>query len=126
VLVVVSLTVSVQRHYVMNFLYLLFFFFFFFFFSSRRRHTRFDCDWSSDVCSSAAVIFPRLPKFRSAALCPTAAAARTPIGAAYPCGFSMNVGELNAGLNYVRDHGSSVATPARVKSRTLRVTIVIP
>src|SRR5205085_6345026 len=45
------------------FLYFLFFFFFFFFlfcffvfffffFSSRRRHTRFDCDWSSDVCSS--------------------------------------------------------------------------
>src|SRR2546430_12950650 len=24
----------------------------FFFYSSRRRHTRFDCDWSSDVCSS--------------------------------------------------------------------------
>src|SRR5256886_10556204 len=24
----------------------------FFFFSSRRRHTRFDCDWCSDVCSS--------------------------------------------------------------------------
>src|SRR2546430_10498990 len=22
------------------------------FWSSRRRHTRFDCDWSSDVCSS--------------------------------------------------------------------------
>src|SRR5688572_16376736 len=37
------------------FFYVLFFFsffFFFFFFSSRRRHTRFDCDWSSDVCSS--------------------------------------------------------------------------
>src|SRR5689334_23715907 len=29
-----------------------FFFFFFFFFSSRRRHTRWNCDWSSDVCSS--------------------------------------------------------------------------
>src|SRR5688572_31663587 len=28
------------------------FYVFFFFFSSRRRHTRFDCDWSSDVCSS--------------------------------------------------------------------------
>src|SRR5438270_6766385 len=28
------------------------FYFLFFFFSSRRRHTRFDCDWSSDVCSS--------------------------------------------------------------------------
>src|SRR2546427_9072619 len=25
---------------------------YFFFFSSRRRHTRFDCDWSSDVSSS--------------------------------------------------------------------------
>src|SRR2546427_13042158 len=32
--------------------YVEFFFSFFFFFSSRRRHTRFDCDWSSDVCSS--------------------------------------------------------------------------
>src|SRR2546430_8583686 len=30
-----------------------------FFFSSRRRHTRFDCDWSSDVCSSD------LKKFKS-------------------------------------------------------------
>src|SRR6266478_7842755 len=27
-------------------------YYYFFFFSSRRRHTRFDCDWSSDVCSS--------------------------------------------------------------------------
>src|SRR5438309_8667500 len=26
--------------------------YFFFFFSSRRRHTRWNCDWSSDVCSS--------------------------------------------------------------------------
>src|SRR5688572_30913871 len=34
-------------------LYIIYFFLlFFFFFSSRRRHTRFDCDWSSDVCSS--------------------------------------------------------------------------
>src|SRR5260370_31487480 len=31
---------------------LLYLYFFFFFFSSRRRHTRFKCDWSSDVCSS--------------------------------------------------------------------------
>src|SRR2546430_12513092 len=29
----------------------------FFFFSSRRRHTRFDCDWSSDVCSSDLMMF---------------------------------------------------------------------
>src|SRR2546430_8689693 len=30
-----------------------------FFFSSRRRHTRFDCDWSSDVCSSDLEIFAK-------------------------------------------------------------------
>src|SRR2546430_3948549 len=29
----------------------------FFFFSSRRRHTRFDCDWSSDVCSSDLTVY---------------------------------------------------------------------
>src|SRR5256886_4433442 len=34
-----------------------------FFFSSRRRHTRFDCDWSSDVCSSD---LPRSGLFSSA------------------------------------------------------------
>src|SRR5689334_24643156 len=34
------------------FYYVCIFFFFFFFFSSRRRHTRWNCDWSSDVCSS--------------------------------------------------------------------------
>src|SRR5438270_9707844 len=35
-----------------------------FFFSSRRRHTRFDCDWSSDVCSSdlSCGIPPRPPR----------------------------------------------------------------
>src|SRR5689334_23616454 len=32
------------------------FLFFFFFFSSRRRHTRWNCDWSSDVCSSDLVV----------------------------------------------------------------------
>src|SRR5256886_5187912 len=34
---------------------------YFFFFSSRRRHTRFDCDWSSDVCSSDLPISTILP-----------------------------------------------------------------
>src|SRR5260370_23234279 len=29
-----------------------------FFFSSRRRHTRFKCDWSSDVCSSDLALKP--------------------------------------------------------------------
>src|SRR2546430_11458817 len=32
-----------------------------FFFSSRRRHTRFDCDWSSDVCSSDLRNMPLVP-----------------------------------------------------------------
>src|SRR5207237_6770529 len=32
--------------------------FVFFFFSSRRRHTRFKCDWSSDVCSSDLIYKP--------------------------------------------------------------------
>src|SRR5882762_11088975 len=36
-------------------------FYFYFFFSSRRRHTRFKCDWSSDVCSSDL----RLPRDRA-------------------------------------------------------------
>src|SRR2546430_7918650 len=35
-----------------------------FFFSSRRRHTRFDCDWSSDVCSSDLPVKWRLEKLR--------------------------------------------------------------
>src|SRR5205085_4208218 len=40
-----------------------------FFFSSRRRHTRFDCDWSSDVCSSDLSYLPRLQP--SPLACPT-------------------------------------------------------
>src|SRR5256886_3171705 len=31
------------------------------FFSSRRRHTSFDCDWSSDVCSSDLLYHARAP-----------------------------------------------------------------
>src|SRR5438309_3380035 len=34
------------------FFFVVCFYSFFFFFSSRRRHTRWNCDWSSDVCSS--------------------------------------------------------------------------
>src|SRR5688572_32998670 len=31
-----------------------------FIYSTRRRHTRFDCDWSSDVCSSDLCVFADL------------------------------------------------------------------
>src|SRR5205085_8963092 len=34
-----------------------------FFFSSGSRHTRFDCDWSSDVCSSDLVLEVPLDAF---------------------------------------------------------------
>src|SRR2546430_11478715 len=44
-----------------------------FFFSSRRRHTRFDCDWSSDVCSSdlvgdSTIALTDLPRMAGAGL----------------------------------------------------------
>src|SRR6266481_7998833 len=35
-----------------------------FFFSSRRRHTRWNCDWSSDVCSSDLGVIVGLPALR--------------------------------------------------------------
>src|SRR5688572_7528912 len=47
-----------------------------FYFSSRRRHTIFDCDWSSDVCSSD------LPPRRTAAAVPSPAPQATPAAAA--------------------------------------------
>src|SRR5260370_24718281 len=45
-----------------------------FFFSSRRRHTRFKCDWSSDVCSSDLARWSELLRefLRSALLMPHA------------------------------------------------------
>src|SRR5207237_4956022 len=49
----VDVVLSAHCYYVWNSIALiLYLLFFFFFFSSRRRHTRFKCDWSSDVCSS--------------------------------------------------------------------------
>src|SRR2546430_4567466 len=44
----------------------------FFFFSSRRRHTRFDCDWSSDVCSSDLSKRPALRRRRPLSIVRTA------------------------------------------------------
>src|SRR6266481_9010407 len=48
-----------------------------FFFSSRRRHTRWNCDWSSDVCSSDLCWQQRAADgVRGARLAPTLEAAR--------------------------------------------------
>src|SRR5689334_23473368 len=47
------ISILILQLYVFLFFYLfLVNFVFYFFFSSRRRHTRWNCDWSSDVCSS--------------------------------------------------------------------------
>src|SRR5260370_20262111 len=55
-----------------------------FFFSSRRRHTRFKCDWSSDVCSSdlrqLEASRPRVyPAFTHADICIFIRAAKTSV-----------------------------------------------
>src|SRR5438309_7452845 len=49
-----------RLYYIAIFVHLFFYLFhdfFFFFFSSRRRHTRWNCDWSSDVCSSDLYVY---------------------------------------------------------------------
>src|SRR5689334_23650687 len=47
-----------------------------FFFSSRRRHTRWNCDWSSDVCSSDLACSPRSePRFINVTPAPDATSA---------------------------------------------------
>src|SRR5256886_8162466 len=57
------------------------YFLFFFFFSSRRRHTRFDCDWSSDVCSSDLSVLQGVGRLAfSPELRITAASARSRLG----------------------------------------------
>src|SRR5205085_8660557 len=42
----------------------------YFFFSSRRRHTRLDCDWSSDGCSSDLTPIPTPSPTLSGEFCP--------------------------------------------------------
>src|SRR2546430_3603691 len=54
-----------------------------FFFSSRRRHTRFDCDWSSDVCSSDLVLPAPLGPIK-AWIVPRRTARSTPLTATKP------------------------------------------
>src|SRR2546427_2253754 len=73
---------------------------FFFFFSSRRRHTRFDCDWSSDVCSSDLGAFDGLAaqgdEFAQLA------------GGA--CGFHLEVADLLDLAGHAREEGDRKST----------------
>src|SRR5689334_24096901 len=58
--------------FIFYFFIMYFFYFFFFFFSSRRRHTRWNCDWSSDVCSSDLMrLSSAIWRRRSAPMCAT-------------------------------------------------------
>src|SRR2546430_12745038 len=57
-----------------------------FFFSSRRRHTRFDCDWSSDVCSSDLPVYE--PSFASACWI---SVTRSRVGACWPRSFRLDL-----------------------------------
>src|SRR2546430_10916859 len=75
-----------------------------FFFSSRRRHTRFDCDWSSDVCSSdldaSATSSKRQPEsVESAYAIPAAPAALA--AASSPCGYMSRLLPTGARINGV-------------------------
>src|SRR5205085_12664462 len=82
-----------------------------FFFSSRRRHTRFDCDWSSDVCSSDLLPMPVLPtwvtrhKSRDLHLVPTVtidAIAVTPLGRSLLDLGAVEPGRLGAAIEIGR------------------------
>src|SRR5205085_366388 len=84
-----------------------------FFFSSRRRHTRFDCDWSSDVCSSDLLPMPVLPtwvtrhKSRDLHLVPTVtidAITVTPLGRSLLDLGAVEPGRVGAAIDSARRH----------------------
>src|SRR2546430_6795702 len=79
----------------------------FFFFSSRRRHTRFDCDWSSDVCSPDGKLHLEKGMFRWLVV-------RGPA----PPADSDPAGDVTITLN---DYGFEIAPPLTAGAHTLRV-----
>src|SRR5256886_8640751 len=103
-----------------------------FFFSSRRRHTRFDCDWSSDVCSSDLLKFlPDLsitvPEIINGTLCPVSASASvTANTAAFPLRVSKTVSTMRRSTprSEERRVGKSVDLGGRriIKKKKKKVT----
>src|SRR2546430_13063819 len=80
-----------------------------FFVSSRRRHTRFDCDWSSDVCSSDLNFRWRARFFRSDVFCSWH---RSPAGRGGIAGNDVivsNCAALNVALRAPRTIGKDFA-----------------
>src|SRR2546430_3069097 len=72
-----------------------------FFFSSRRRHTRFDCDWSSDVCSSDLAVHS-IATSRGAIRPARARATKVPNGWSWPVRASHRLPPHETGRPVVR------------------------
>src|SRR5260370_29366356 len=86
-----------------------------FFFSSRRRHTRFKCDWSSDVCSSDLSDLTLLKKKIKDTILG---------GTIRDIKFSMG---FNPALNLSKDKANNLVTSFSEKFKaTLEADLVIP
>src|SRR2546430_2002858 len=100
-----------------------------FFFSSRRRHTRFDCDWSSDVCSSdlpsstcssaPATSSRWWTRSRACSRAAPSASCRPPCG--WPSGASSTSCASRAGFAGARASCSNHASTGSVRSAGLSI-----
>src|SRR2546430_16310910 len=89
-----------------------------FFFSSRRRHTRFDCDWSSDVCSSDLVV-----PLRMASSAPSSAMTRSSSAVSVGNGSGARPpvkGGVRSGERRVGEECRSRWLPYHLKKKKLR------
>src|SRR6516164_5079549 len=90
---------------------------FLFFFSSRRRHTRWNCDWSSDVCSSdlvnlaEGVLSVRQSKFRKSRLVPVSAGTLERLRTYHDLRIAVAPADP-AGAFFVSGRGTGYSTPA--------------
>src|SRR3989475_6819696 len=86
----------------------------FFFFSSRRRHTRFDCDWSSDVCSSDLVLSMR----RSASVAVATAVSKPKLRSQLAMSLSMVLGTPTQ-VSRSEEHTSELQSQSNLVCRLL-------
>src|SRR5260370_2309618 len=89
-----------------------------FFFSSRRRHTRFKCDWSSDVCSSDLIRLTSHPGTGSASRFPIRWDAKTarergPVIATPNSGADRNAVGAHGGAYSIRSEERRVGKECR-------------
>src|SRR5256886_12056542 len=103
-----------------------------FFFSSRRRHTRFDCDWSSDVCSSDLVQQPEpdagmeMMTGLCGALAPPTTAASCVCGQGMTCAVNGCYGGWYCNTKTEKgrggEEGRSRGGPVHLKKKTQRIS----